>query len=309
MLELYNDRLIDLLRSPDLEPVGISLKFIKKNLVYSYERSASSCTKSKSGGGIELETNLKRNPEQYDLVDRASHPLVKINLWMSVNLSEGFYWEPLGFNASRQRFLINATGDAQAKLEIKKDSDGVVWVQGARVCAVEDAAQLGGLFQLGLARRHSSATLMNDRSSRSHLIVSVSVESVSRLHGTVIRGKVQLRTNGRRDQFLLIVWRWFWTPLYGMSWIRCRCWTWRAASATPNRAPRPSSCARRRRSTNRWRRSATSSQRWPPTSRSFRTATRSWPCWCRTASEATPKRFSSSQRRPRPTTSTRASLL
>ena len=78
----------------------------------------------------------------------------------------------------------------QEKLEIKKDKQGIVWVQGSRVCPVSNAAELNNLFRSGLDWRHTASTRMNDQSSRSHLIVGITVESVNRLHGTVIRGKV-----------------------------------------------------------------------------------------------------------------------
>ena len=87
----------------------------------------------------------------------------------------------------------------QEKLDIKKDKRGIVWVQGSRVCAVENAAQLNDLFCQGLNLRHSSATRMNDRSSRSHLIVGISIECVSRLHGTVVHGKVRHPSNVPRN--------------------------------------------------------------------------------------------------------------
>lgn len=63
----------------------------------------------------------------------------------------------------------------QLKLEIKKDKRGIVWVQGAQVVTVKNAGQLSELFRRGLQSRHTGSTRMNDRSSRSHLIVSINI--------------------------------------------------------------------------------------------------------------------------------------
>ncbi len=87
------------------------------------------------------------------------------------------------------------------KLEIKKDKRGIVWVQGSRVSPVTNAAQLSDLFRRGLHSRHTGSTRMNDRSSRSHLIVSINIECTSRLHGTVIRGKVSLLDLAGSERF------------------------------------------------------------------------------------------------------------
>ena len=78
----------------------------------------------------------------------------------------------------------------QVKLEIKKDKQGIVWVQGSHVAQIADAAMLLDVFHQGLRSRHTGSTQMNDRSSRSHLIVGINIECVNRLHGTVTHGKV-----------------------------------------------------------------------------------------------------------------------
>lgn len=63
----------------------------------------------------------------------------------------------------------------EVKLEIKKDKRGVVWVQGSRIAAVRNAVHLSEIFQHGLLSRHTGSTRMNDRSSRSHLIVAINI--------------------------------------------------------------------------------------------------------------------------------------
>ena len=87
------------------------------------------------------------------------------------------------------------------KLEIKKDKRGIVWVQGARTCTVSSAAQLNDIFLRGLQTRHTGSTRMNDRSSRSHLIVNINIDCTSRLHGTVICGKVSLLDLAGSERF------------------------------------------------------------------------------------------------------------
>ncbi|EFX88779.1 hypothetical protein DAPPUDRAFT_40943 [Daphnia pulex] len=97
--------------------------------------------------------------------------------------------------------LLRLSDQAEVKLEIKKDKRGIVWVQGSRISPVANANQLSDLFHRGLGSRHTGSTRMNDRSSRSHLIVSINIECTSRLHGTVIRGKVSLLDLAGSERF------------------------------------------------------------------------------------------------------------
>lgn len=76
------------------------------------------------------------------------------------------------------------------KLEIKKDPRGVVTVPGVTVVEVLSAAQLMESIQAGLTRRHTSSTNMNRESSRSHLIITVQIESTNLQTQTVTRGKL-----------------------------------------------------------------------------------------------------------------------
>ncbi|XP_037082971.1 kinesin-like protein KIN-14I [Pollicipes pollicipes] len=78
------------------------------------------------------------------------------------------------------------------KLEVKKDKRGLVHVQGATVTACQDAAQLQRLFQQAVSTRHTAATRLNVASSRSHLVIGVTVEATSRVNGTVFSGKLSL---------------------------------------------------------------------------------------------------------------------
>jgi hypothetical protein len=77
------------------------------------------------------------------------------------------------------------------KLEIKKDPKGVVTVPGATVVDnISSARELMGVIESGLARRRVSSTQMNRESSRSHLIITVCIESTNLQTQSVARGKL-----------------------------------------------------------------------------------------------------------------------
>lgn len=78
----------------------------------------------------------------------------------------------------------------ESKLDIKKDRDGFVHVPGASMKPVKTASDLRKLFDEGAKIRHKGTTNMNFESSRSHLILSILIESRSKLSGTTLRGKV-----------------------------------------------------------------------------------------------------------------------
>ena len=90
------------------------------------------------------------------------------------------------------RDLLAENKDADEKLEIKKDKNGMVFVQGATIVPVNDAAHLEQVFDNGISGRMVSKTLMNDASSRSHLVISILMESVNRETGNVVSGKLSL---------------------------------------------------------------------------------------------------------------------
>ncbi|CAG7663390.1 unnamed protein product [Allacma fusca] len=78
------------------------------------------------------------------------------------------------------------------KLEIRRDRRGTVWVSGAKVQFADDSSSLERNFRQALLSRHTATTRMNDRSSRSHLIVGLIIETTSKVNGTVQRGKISL---------------------------------------------------------------------------------------------------------------------
>ncbi|CAI0396392.1 unnamed protein product [Linum tenue] len=76
------------------------------------------------------------------------------------------------------------------KLDIKKDSKGMVSVENATVKSISTFEDLKNIIQRGSERRHTSGTQMNEESSRSHLILSVVIESTNLQTQSVARGKI-----------------------------------------------------------------------------------------------------------------------
>merc|ERR1719320_2437139 len=78
------------------------------------------------------------------------------------------------------------------KLDIKKDKKGMVFVQGAVIKEAASAKELNGLFEEGSKNRHTASTKMNADSSRSHLVLSIIMESTNKATGNVVKGKLSL---------------------------------------------------------------------------------------------------------------------
>ncbi|XP_048835607.1 uncharacterized protein LOC125710195 isoform X2 [Brienomyrus brachyistius] len=78
------------------------------------------------------------------------------------------------------------------RIEIKKDRRGLVIAHGAETKDAASAEELLALFEQGCCNRHIAATKMNMESSRSHLIVGITVESRNHTNGCVSYGKLSL---------------------------------------------------------------------------------------------------------------------
>ncbi|KAE9597926.1 putative minus-end-directed kinesin ATPase [Lupinus albus] len=76
------------------------------------------------------------------------------------------------------------------KLDIKKDSTGMVAVENVTVVSISTIEELNSIIQRGSERRHISGTHMNEESSRSHLILSIVIESTNLQSQSVARGKL-----------------------------------------------------------------------------------------------------------------------
>ncbi|XP_002122612.2 uncharacterized protein LOC100187504 [Ciona intestinalis] len=88
--------------------------------------------------------------------------------------------------------LVASGGGDSAKLDIKKDKRGMVFIQGAIVNQAENPAELQAIFTKGSANRHTASTKMNAESSRSHLVIGVVIESTNLTSGAITRGKLSL---------------------------------------------------------------------------------------------------------------------
>lgn len=76
------------------------------------------------------------------------------------------------------------------KLDIKKDTKGMVSVENVTVLPISTFEELRTIILRGSERRHTSGTQMNDESSRSHLILSIVIESTNLQSQSVARGKL-----------------------------------------------------------------------------------------------------------------------
>ncbi|KAL2348735.1 hypothetical protein Fmac_002735 [Flemingia macrophylla] len=76
------------------------------------------------------------------------------------------------------------------KLDIKKDSKGMVAVENVTVLSISTVEELNSIIQRGSEQRHTSGTQMNDESSRSHLILSIVIESTNLQSQSAARGKL-----------------------------------------------------------------------------------------------------------------------
>ena len=78
------------------------------------------------------------------------------------------------------------------KLEIKKDAKGMIFVPGSTVKECPTLADLEGCWKIGEGARHVGSTKMNAGSSRSHLIVSMLIETINKQTGKAAVGKLSL---------------------------------------------------------------------------------------------------------------------
>ncbi|KAF3327625.1 kinesin-like calmodulin-binding protein [Carex littledalei] len=78
----------------------------------------------------------------------------------------------------------------RTKLEVKKDSKGVVSIENVTIIDISSFDELKSIIARGSLQRHTAGTQLNDESSRSHLILSIVIESTdlqTQSHG---RGKL-----------------------------------------------------------------------------------------------------------------------
>lgn len=66
----------------------------------------------------------------------------------------------------------------------------MVSIENATIVSISTYDELKSIIQRGSEQRHTTGTLMNEQSSRSHLILSVIIESTNLQTQSVARGKV-----------------------------------------------------------------------------------------------------------------------
>lgn len=95
------------------------------------------------------------------------------------------------YQDSLMDLLLPRDEKATARLDIKKDArTGMVSVPGALIVEVTSARQLMDEIVRGQKSRHVSSTQMNRESSRSHLIMSILIESTNLQTQSVTHGKL-----------------------------------------------------------------------------------------------------------------------
>ena len=93
-----------------------------------------------------------------------------------IKINCSFYMVELYKDALVDLLSDKDVGD-QPKLNIKKDSRGVVYIEGVeKRTNIEDKNELNAAIADGMSRRKTASTKMNSESSRSHLIMSILIE-------------------------------------------------------------------------------------------------------------------------------------
>lgn len=83
-------------------------------------------------------------------------------------------------------------GDDSDKLRVRKDKNGLVFIENAAIREAASADALYSLFEKGSENRHVASTKMNAESSRSHLVIGIIIESTNLASGAVMTGKLSL---------------------------------------------------------------------------------------------------------------------
>ncbi|XP_010928759.1 kinesin-like protein KIN-14I isoform X2 [Elaeis guineensis] len=78
----------------------------------------------------------------------------------------------------------------RSKLDIKKDSKGMVTIENVTIVQISSFEELRTIISRGSEQRHTAETQMNDQSSRSHLILSIIIESTNLQTQSLARGKL-----------------------------------------------------------------------------------------------------------------------
>ena len=121
------------------------------------------CKKSKSDGIVQLAArdifqSIKNNDNEDDAVCTVRVSYVEI------------------YNEELRDLLNDNSRKSSSSLEIREDKQGVIIVDGLKEVVVKSLEDLMKIFNAGEQKRSVGSTKMNDRSSRSHAILSITLE-------------------------------------------------------------------------------------------------------------------------------------
>jgi hypothetical protein len=137
--------------------------------IFAYGQTGSGKTYTMMGASNDENPGLTpRAVKEIFRIGRRDKDKIKINC--------SFYMVELYKDALVDLLSDKDVGD-QPKLNIKKDSRGVVYIEGVeKRTNIEDKNELNAAIADGMSRRKTASTKMNSESSRSHLIMSILIE-------------------------------------------------------------------------------------------------------------------------------------
>lgn len=92
-------------------------------------------------------------------------------------------------------------------------SQGMVVVENVTVLSISSYDELKNIIERGSEQRHTTGTMMNEESSRSHLILSVIIESTNLQSQSVSRGKVLYQSISKQQLMSSAVWCFLVSPV------------------------------------------------------------------------------------------------
>ncbi|XP_033753860.1 kinesin-like protein KIFC3 isoform X2 [Pecten maximus] len=90
------------------------------------------------------------------------------------------------------RDLLTSGDDSSAKLDVKMNTDGQLYVPGLCVKEVRSVEEVNKVFATGQKNRATATTNMNEHSSRSHALLCVTVSGVNKTTNVQSTGKLNL---------------------------------------------------------------------------------------------------------------------
>ena len=95
------------------------------------------------------------------------------------------------YNETIRDLLVPRSAETQ-KLEVRLTGDGSVHVPNLSAQRVSKPSDIGSIMETARGNRSTFATNMNEHSSRSHMMLSVFVQSTNKVTGVIYRGKLHM---------------------------------------------------------------------------------------------------------------------